>query len=165
MLVLMLLAALWAADIMDEKNPVLFDAPSLPSRGGVRGAEVAFESLLGASAAEAEELLLCDFNAQEEGEPSKLGIALGILQAEAFLSCEARSDGSVGVGGVFTIAGAFLSGFDGGVRGVRVRELSSDKTRDRLSGDATLAAVGGSMEDGSTGASWGRPVWTEDCSS
>lgn len=78
MLLLKLLAAFWAAENMDEKklDPELL----LPGIGssvvGVKGNEKTLESLLGPTAADADELLLWTDQAREEGGPSAIGAGL-----------------------------------------------------------------------------------------
>jgi hypothetical protein len=113
-------AAFCAAEKTDEKKPVCCAFPGVtdPFSGvGVRGADVIFDSLLGPMlfplANDPERMRLCDIMFPdgevttfglfeiEIGEPEKRGEAV-----------------SVGVGGVFTIAGAAFSIVVGGVLGL-----------------------------------------------
>lgn len=136
-------AAFCAAETMEEKNPVALGVLS-PSSVGVKGAAVMLESLLGIIAADPDLLLRCTFIIKEVGLPSTLARGLppllGVLFSGDAPTTEVRL--SVGVGGVFTMAGADLSLF-GGVRGGRVSIMGGIALA-LLSGEAILAAAGGS---------------------
>lgn len=144
--VLRLLAALWAADIMDEKKPLLLALPSMPSTGGVSGLVRMLESLLGPMEAEAEVLLLWVFRTREAGGSSAAVALLGTCQvAVPFWGVPLSDRGSwMGVGGVLTISGPIANG---DLSGGSARFSASFAVRGRLGEGATLAAVGGSMVD------------------
>lgn len=101
MLVLMellnVLAVFWTAEIIDERKlgVVLLDvAGRKSSTGGVSGAEVILESLLGRRDSEPALPRRCDFM-----PPGEDALLFGLLEIRDRLA-------SVGVGGVFTMTGA-----------------------------------------------------------
>jgi hypothetical protein len=60
MLLLRVLAAFWAAENTEEKNPPPPDVAAMFSVAGVRGADVLFESLLGPIVTDPDRTRLCD---------------------------------------------------------------------------------------------------------
>jgi hypothetical protein len=107
MLELRLLAAVCAADSIDEKKLELVwpNVASVPSGGGV-SAVTLDESLLGPIVAEADELRLCWFTLLAIGDPVATE-KVGSFHVVALFSREAVSgSGCTGLGGVLTIAGA-----------------------------------------------------------
>lgn len=110
------------------------------SRVGVKGADVIFESLLGTSVADPDLPLRCDIMFPDgdlttfEFEPNDSGDR-----------CSRKSEnrgtlGSVGVGGVFTIIGAFVSA-EGGVDGAALVSICwTLPVRGRVGGEVTVFA-------------------------
>lgn len=111
--VLKLLAALWAAESIDEKKPELgLAGTSEPSIGGVRGLAASLERRLGTMVAEAEVLRLWVEPRDREGGVPSAGE--DVFQVDAPSS---PADGRVGVGGVLTMAGDEVPMAGGRVRG------------------------------------------------
>jgi hypothetical protein len=119
MVVVNVLAAFCAADNTDEKNPVEGVVTNTPFSGvGVRGGTETLESLLGPALPErslrcpgtAEPDACVPFDSAVPVDSDVLG-RVGVDLAELGMN-----RGSVGVGGVLTMAGAGLPA-DGGVRG------------------------------------------------
>lgn len=112
-LLLILLAAFWATENMEEKNPAELGVwTSLPSGVGESGARVMLDSLLGPILADPDFVLRCALTAWEEEEEEEVDgrspfEAGSIMTGGSFLSwCKAKGlVRSTGVGGVFTMTG------------------------------------------------------------
>lgn len=148
---LRVLAAFCAADIIDVKKPeVAPDGVVAPLSGvGVRGADVIFDSLLGPSVADPALPLLWaimlpvgdELMVVLAGEPPALA---GELLAGESLIAEWLE--SVGVGGVFTITGVPFSAV-GGVRGGLVVSIFWPRERRRNRSVGAVFDVSGASAD------------------
>jgi hypothetical protein len=114
MLLLILLAAFWATENMEEKNPAELGVWTSPLSGvGESGARVILDSLLGPILADPDFVLRCVLVAWEEEEEDVLSpFEVGsTMIGGSFLSwCKVNGFvRSTGVGGVFTMTGPNLS--------------------------------------------------------
>jgi hypothetical protein len=159
-LVLMLFAAFCAADIMDEKKPPPPAPPELAvgvgtdsplSRLGEGGTTVKLDSLLGPSGIASDLARRCTFMlcAEDETPLDLVGEPVLLLLHEFFESEEASPMrlrvGSVGVGGVFTMAGALVSRVGGVLGGLPVALWERGRFDGLLGEAAGLATGAGSV--------------------
>lgn len=152
MLPVIVLAAFWATENMDEKNPAEFGGCDWPFSGvGESGASVMLESLLGTmlAAADPDCDLRCTFTAlgeEEEGDAPSPGAEGSEMTGGSFLSrCAAGIVRSTGVGGVLTMTGPYLSLLVEG-RGSVVRR--EGEWIECFSGEAVILAAAGSSGRG-----------------
>lgn len=114
MLLLIVLAAFWATENMDEKNPAEFGVWTSPISGvGESGAGVMLDSLLGPILADPDLVLRCAFipwEEEEEDVPSPAAAGSEITGGSFLSRCRAKGFVlSTGVGGVLTMTGPYLS--------------------------------------------------------
>lgn len=106
-LLLILLAAFWATENMEEKNPAELGVwTSLPSGVGESGARVMLDSLLGPMLADPDFVLRCALMAWEEDVLSPFEAGSEMTGGSCLSWC--KTNGlvrSTGVGGVFTMTG------------------------------------------------------------
>lgn len=153
--VLRLLAAFWAAESTDEKNPVAALLVSLRSSGGVSWLEATEENLLfNGAVAEADLLLLWGAKVREAGSSAD-EVKPNAFQPKPLWGASWRvGDGCcTGVGGVLMMAGDELPTFAGSVSEGRAPWSGRPVVRERMPEGATaLAGVCGAVGGWSVGA-------------
>ena len=140
---LRLLVAVWAADIMEEKKPAAEGVVGPFSGMGDRGAAVMLDSLLGPALADpALDLRVIMLLGGDDALDLVVAAATG-ESAEGAGGWEVECLGSVGVGGVLTMTGVPFSAV-GGVRGGRVVSMLCPLESRRKRSDGVAFAASGS---------------------